>query len=113
MRVFVIKIDLANADHRQLPQRRQDHHFIQNALSQCSLAKKAHRHLPVSSRFDESAAPVAIPALPPTMALAPKFPVAGSAMCIDPPLPRQYPASFPSSSANMRSGEAPLARQCP
>src|SRR5207249_7777906 len=43
MRVFVIKIVLANVDHRQFPQRRQVHHFIQNALSQCSLAKKAHR----------------------------------------------------------------------
>src|SRR6266576_3960420 len=47
MRVFVIKIVLANVDHRQFPQRRQVHHFIQNALSQCSLAKKAHRHLPL------------------------------------------------------------------
>ena len=35
------------------------------------------------------AAPVAIPALPPTIALAPRLPVAGSAMCIEPPLPLQ------------------------
>ena len=35
------------------------------------------------------AAPVAIPALPPTMALAPRLPVSKSAMCIELPLPRQ------------------------
>src|SRR5215469_2796713 len=46
MRVFVIKIVLANVDYREFPQRREIHHFIQHALSQCSLAKKAHRHLP-------------------------------------------------------------------
>ena len=63
--------------------------------------------------FAESAAPVAIPALPATMALAPRFPVSGSAMCIDPPFPRQYPAALPNSSANMRSAAAPLARQWP
>ena len=38
-----------------------------------------------------SAAPVAIGVLPPTMAFAPRFPLEKSAMCIDPPLPRQYP----------------------
>ena len=37
----------------------------------------------------ESAAPVAIPIDPPTMALAPRLPWLWSAMCIDPPFPRQ------------------------
>ena len=35
------------------------------------------------------AAPVAIGTLPPTMALAPRWPVEKSAMCIPPPRPRQ------------------------
>jgi hypothetical protein len=63
--------------------------------------------------LDAYAAPVASAAPPATMAFAPRLPVAGSAMCIDPPLPLQYPASLPSSSANIKFGFAPLARQCP
>ena len=39
--------------------------------------------------FAENAAPVAMPALPPTMAFAPRLPVSWSAMCIEPPLPLQ------------------------
>src|SRR5216117_1381298 len=54
-----------------------------------------------------------MPAEPPTIALAPRLPVSGSAMCIEPPLPRQYPGSLPRSSANMRLTDAPLARQWP
>src|SRR5215469_621248 len=46
VRVFVIEVVLTNVEYRQFPQRREVHHFIQNALSQRSLAKKAHRHLP-------------------------------------------------------------------
>src|SRR5580693_7708060 len=45
MRVLRIEIVLANVDNRQFPQRRQVHHLIQNALSERSLAKKAHRYL--------------------------------------------------------------------
>src|ERR1700687_2394544 len=45
MRVFRIKIVLANVDHRQFPERRQVHHFIENSLPQRSFPKKAHRHL--------------------------------------------------------------------
>src|SRR6267143_4661164 len=45
MSVFRIKIVLANVDHRQFPQRRQVHHFIENSLPQRSFAKKAHCHL--------------------------------------------------------------------
>src|SRR5258708_13858041 len=45
MRVFRIKIVFANVNHRQFPQRRQVHHFVQNSLPQRSFAKKAHRHL--------------------------------------------------------------------
>ena len=37
----------------------------------------------------DMAAPVAMPADPPTMALAPRLPLSGSAMCMEPPLPRQ------------------------
>src|ERR1700693_2317933 len=99
MRVLVVHIIFADVNHRQIPKAREVHHLVKQPLAKRPCA--------------ENAAPVAIPALPPTIAFAPKFPLAGSAMCIDPPLPRQYPASFPSSSANMRSGAAPLARQCP
>src|SRR6202165_6027991 len=105
MRVFRIKIVFANVDHRQFPERRQVHHFIENSLPQRSFAKKAHRHLSRSQSLGREwrsrggsraapyerarAAPVALPARPPTIAFAPRLPVAGSAMCIDPPLPRQ------------------------
>src|SRR6266446_2396534 len=45
VRVFCIEIVLANVDHRQFPQCRQVHHFIENSLPQRSFSKKAHRHL--------------------------------------------------------------------
>ena len=55
-----------------------------------------------SSRSTARAAPVAIAMLPPTIAFAPRLPTLKSAMCIPPPLPLQYPASLPSSSAIVR-----------
>src|SRR5256885_1903540 len=45
MRVFRIKIVLADVDHRQFPQRRQVHHLIKHTLSKRSFAKKAHGYL--------------------------------------------------------------------
>src|SRR5713226_1629879 len=51
VRVFRIKIVLASVNHRQFPQCRQVHHFIQNSLPQRSFAKKAHRHLSRSQSF--------------------------------------------------------------
>src|SRR6266513_2908030 len=42
MRIFRIKIVLADVDHRQSPQRRQVHHLVKHALSERSFAKKAH-----------------------------------------------------------------------
>ena len=42
------------------------------------------------------------------MPLAPKIPIVGSAMCIDPPRPRFVPLSRPMSSANIPSGDEPL-----
>ena len=44
---------------------------------------------PLPSLLAENAAPVAMPVLPATIAFAPRLPVSGSAMCIDPPFPRQ------------------------
>ena len=41
------------------------------------------------------------------------MPIAGSAMCIEPPRPRFVPASLPISSANIPSGSRPFARQWP
>ena len=54
-----------------------------------------------------------MPALPATIALAPRLPVSGSAICIEPPLPLQYPASLPSSSANIRSMARALRQAMP
>ncbi len=45
--------------------------------------------LPLQTHLAESAAPVAMPMLPPTMALAPRLPLSGSAICMEPPLPWQ------------------------
>ena len=56
------------------------------------------------------AAPHAMGAPAPTIPFAPKIPSEKSAMCIEPPRPRLYPVSRPSSSANMRVGSPPLAR---
>ncbi len=55
-----------------------------------------------SSSCTASAAPVAIPMLPPTIALAPRLPTPKWAMCIPPPRPLQYPDSLPKSSAIVR-----------
>ena len=57
------------------------------------------------------AAPAAIGIPAATMPLAPKIPIVGSAMCIEPPRPRLVPPSLPISSANIPSGSRPLARQ--
>src|SRR5580700_3273584 len=45
MRVLGIKIVLANVNHRQLPKRRQVHHFVENALPQRAFPKKTDRDL--------------------------------------------------------------------
>ena len=49
--VFVVKIVLAHVNDRQLPERSHIHHFIEDALSQCAIAKKANRHLVTPSHF--------------------------------------------------------------
>ncbi len=59
------------------------------------------------------AAPTAIGSPAATIPLAPKIPMFGSAMCIEPPRPRFVPWSLPISSANIPSGSRPLARQWP
>src|SRR5213595_2513019 len=64
--------------------------FITSYSKPCPSAPSPKKHTatcPVFKRFAERAAPVAMPALPPTMALAPRFPVSGSAMCMEPPFP--------------------------
>ena len=53
--------------------------------------------------------PMGMPA--PTIPLAPRLPVSMSAMCMDPPKPRQYPVSLPMISATMRSRRPPRAMQ--
>ncbi len=59
------------------------------------------------------AAPQASGGPPPTMPLAPSMPLERSAMCIEPPLPRQMPVSLPKISAIMPCTSHPLAMQCP
>src|SRR5690242_2262016 len=51
--------------------------------------------------------------LPPTTPVAPMNPCSTSTRCIEPPSPRQSPASRPISSASTRSIGAPFAMQCP
>ncbi len=69
--------------------------------------------VPVRRTRAASPAPTASGIPPPTIPFAPRMPSAGSAMCIDPPLPRQMPVSRPKSSAIIASGSAPLAMQWP
>src|SRR5882757_5985944 len=45
MRVFGVKIVLANINNRQLIERGQIHHFIKHALPQRALSKKTNRHM--------------------------------------------------------------------
>src|SRR5215469_5831334 len=46
MRVFRVQIILADVNHRQFPELRQVHHYVQNSLPQCSFTEEAHRNLP-------------------------------------------------------------------
>ncbi len=66
--------------------------FITSYNSPCAVAPSPKKQTVTSSvpcSLARSAAPVAIPIEPPTIALAPRLPWLWSAMCIDPPLPRQ------------------------
>jgi hypothetical protein len=50
--------------------------------------KKATATVSWPSVWAANAAPMASPKLPPTIAVAPRIPLRGSAMCIEPPRPR-------------------------
>ena len=65
--------------------------------------KNATATLPSRRSCAAVAAPTAIGRPAPTIPLAPKMPIVGSAMCIEPPRPRFVPASLPISSANIPS----------
>src|SRR5712691_8114815 len=45
MRVLVVKIVLADIDHRELPERGHVHHLVDEALAKCALTEKADRDL--------------------------------------------------------------------
>jgi len=60
-----------------------------------------------------SAAPVAMQKPPPTTPFAPRLPRSKSAICMEPPLPRQYPLYLPSISAIILLRSIPLAIQWP
>jgi hypothetical protein len=87
--VFGIAVVLAGIDHRQLPERGHVHDLVPEPLRGGAVAEEADRDLVGAPQLGDSAAPVAMPMEPPTMALAPRLPWLWSAMCIDPPLPRQ------------------------
>ena len=44
VRVLVVEIVFANVDHRQLPELRQIHHFIERSLPQRTFAEETHRN---------------------------------------------------------------------
>src|SRR5438876_10951871 len=64
--------------------------FITSYSKPCPSAPSPKKHTatcPVFKRFAERAAPVAIPALPPTMALSPRSSVAGRDEAMGEPVP--------------------------
>ena len=60
-----------------------------------------------------TARPLAIGMLEPTMPVVTITPELGWVMCIGPPLPLQVPVAFPNNSAMMARGSTPLAREWP
>ena len=58
-------------------------------------------------------APTAMGTPPPTIPLAPSMFKSRSQMCIDPPLPWQYPVALPINSAIIRDRSPPLATRWP
>src|SRR5208282_1693398 len=113
VRVFVVEIVFADVDDGQLEKLSQVHYLVEHALPQRAFSEETDCYLVRTQALSRERSPCRYATLPPTMAFAPRLPVDGSAMCMEPPLPLQYPASLPSSSANIRWGDAPLARQCP
>src|SRR5210317_1288029 len=90
--------------------------FMVSYIKPCAVAPSPKKQTVTSSwpnNLAENAEPVAMPIDPPTIALAPRLPLDWSAMCMDPPLPRQYPSSLPKSSQNISLNSAPLATQWP
>ena len=86
---------------------------MERALGDRAVAEERDGHAAVGPQLAAAAAPTAIGRPAPTMPLAPKIPIVGSAMCIEPPRPRFVPLSRAISSANIPSGSSPLARQWP
>ena len=85
-----------------------------NSPSAAAPSPKKHTvTAPLPSSWPARAAPHAMGSPPPTMPLAPSMPTAKSAMCMEPPLPLQYPSTRPNSSAIIRRTSAPLAMQWP
>lgn len=75
--------------------------------------KKATATWVVPRARAEKAPPTAMGMPAPTIALAPRMPSLGSAMCMEPERPPQYPPLRPKSSAIIGSMPPPLAMQCP
>jgi hypothetical protein len=78
---------------------------VEGALGDRAVAEERHRHArrrPAAA--PRSAAPAAIGTPAATIPLAPKMPMVGSAMCIEPPRPRLVPSALAISSANIGRG---------
>ena len=45
MRVFVVHIIFANVNHRQIPQSRKIHHFVEQPLAECAFSEETNGHL--------------------------------------------------------------------
>ena len=71
--------------------------------------KNATETLPLLLYLSAKAAPTAIGEPAPTMPLAPSIPSSSDEMCIEPPLPLQYPVALPISSAIIGRNCPPLA----
>ena len=106
-----VDVVLAQEDHRQVPDRGEVERLVERALVDGALAEERDgdaalpRHLLGQRRRRPRAA-----CSPPTIAFAPRMPTRGSAMCIEPPLPRHRPVASRTARPSSASTSAPLAR---
>ena len=113
-RVLAVLVVLAHVDNRQRPDRGHVHRLEEQPLVRGPVAEEAGGDLVGPARLGARAPlPWRSPKLPPTIALAPRLPVVGIGDVHRAALAAAVAGAFPSNSANMRSGWAPFARQCP
>ena len=91
---FGIAVVLDHEDHRQVPDGGEIEAFQEHALVGGAVADEADAHAPSPRNLAASAAPQASGAPAPRMPLAPIMPLERSAICMEPPLPRQEPVAL-------------------